>query len=114
MLSLFLSLVAYAGPNDHQWNRKLPDNPVWEKVAVPSARLSQRLQGRVLGTVIPKEMSKESVDFLLGNNRSVELTGVGMANGILISRYSYDRLGIDIFYRDNRVHHIRFLPVFEK
>ena len=110
MHALFLALVAYAGPNDYQWDQKRPDDPIWANVAVPTARLSQRLQGRVLGALIQDGMSKGQVDFLLGTHRSTLVVAFGGA--VSASDYSYRRLGIGILYIDGRVAHVRFFSSY--
>ncbi len=110
MLPLFLALVAYAGPNDHQWNRKRPDEPLWDKVAVPTAKLSQRLQGRILGILIQKGMTRPPIDFLLGRNRSSEIQWFPFGGAKIDS---FQQLGLIIHYSGGRVQKVGFLPFFD-
>jgi hypothetical protein len=112
MCAVFLALVAYAGPNDRHWDQQRPDDPFWTNVAVPVARFSTRLQGRIIGTLIRDGMTRQQTDWILGDRRMGNSAAILLAAGVVEHRFLY-RLGITITYFDDRVDGVRFSRFFD-
>jgi hypothetical protein len=110
MFNLVLALVAYAGPNDCYWDQKRPDDPFWTNVAVPIATVSQRLQGRILASIIQKGMTRETTDLILGKQRMncvVSRTSRGAREAV-----HFGALGITIWYFCGVVEDVGCRPIF--
>ena len=102
MASLFIALVAFAGPNDAYWNQNRSDDRAWNNIAVPIARLSQDLQGRILELAIQPGMSRRTTDLLLGTQR--EESSEHSLSGATITEYRIlSALGVCVIYQNDRV-----------